>query len=116
MRFREGRALTALNTELNERLQELIKEARKADSEDRQRADLFEAMIRSEHWKVYSSLLASRLQSFSDILLSPAGSVDGAMAQEFVKGAMFGLVLARDLPGTIISTMRAGVPEDEDTV
>ena len=106
--------MTELNTELSERLRDLIKEARKADSEDRQRANLFEAMVKSEHWKVYSALLGSRLQSFSDILLSPAGSVDGAMAQEFIKGAMFGLVLARDLPSTIISTMKAGVPDDED--
>lgn len=102
------------STELRDRLEELVKQARKADSEDRQRADLFEAMVKSEHWKIYSQLLASRLQSLSDILLSPAGSIDGAMAQEYIKGAMFGLVLARDLPSTIISTMKAGVPEDEE--
>lgn len=106
--------MTGPSTDLKERLEELRKEARKADSEDRQRADLFEAMLKSEHWKAYSALLAYRLQAFSDILLTPAGSIDGAMAQEYIKGAMFGLVLARDLPSTIVNTMRAGTSEAEE--
>jgi hypothetical protein len=62
-------------------------------------------MIATEGWRIYVELLELKLQSFSDELLLPAGSVDRMVGLEYVKGAMSGLVIARDLPSVTIAAM-----------
>lgn len=92
---------------IEQTIEELFKAARAADTEDKERAQLFRSMTGSAAWKAYVELLESKLQTFSEALLAPAGSVDGMVALEYVKGAMSGLVLARDLPSVIIAAMDA---------
>lgn len=88
----------------------LVREARKADREDKEMAQLFQLLVAHEGWKRYVALLEKRIQAMGDMVLSPAGSVNGAIALEYVKGAMSGMVMARDLPSVIIAAMKAAGP------
>jgi len=93
----------------------LVKSAREAKKVDREREELFKVLIRHPGWVLYVELLNARKQMFSDQLLAPAGSVDGAVAQEYIKGALFGLVLATDLPQlTVIGMEQAESSGDEE--
>jgi hypothetical protein len=46
-----------------------------------------------------------RLQGMADEILRPSASVDAMIGLEYVKGAMSGLILARDLPSVTIAAM-----------
>ena len=93
------------DSNLDNRVQELLRDARGADKIDRERAEMFIAMLKTPAWQEYVSLLEAALQSKADLILAPGNSVDGLIALEYVKGAMSGLVLARDLPSVTISAM-----------
>jgi len=89
---------------------ELHKLARVADKVDKERAELFRGLMKHPGWATYQELLASRIQVFADAVMAPAGSVDSAVALEWVKGAMSGVILARDLPSVTIAAMETAVP------
>lgn len=87
------------------KIRELLKDARSADRVDRERAELFGAMIRTAAWQEYIAILEAKLQGMADEILRPSQSVDAMVGMEYVKGAMSGLILARDLPSVIIGAM-----------
>lgn len=91
-----------------------LKEAREANRIDRERVELFEVMVKTPGWKAYRELLEKHIESQGSILLNPAGSVDGAILQEYEKGTMRGLILARDLPALTIQRLRS-LTSDPDT-
>jgi len=99
--------------DINATLEDLKKLGKKADKEDRERSELFAVMIKSPAWGAYMELLNVKIQGYGSELLSPAGSVDGAMAQEYIKGAMYGMMMARDLPAGIIQAMKDLGPGEE---
>lgn len=99
-----------MDRQFRDQLTEVIKVARAAQKIDRERAQLFEALVASPAWKSYIELLNSLLQARSDQLMAPAGSIEGAIALEYVKGTMGGLIMARDLPSLIIDSMKPAVP------
>jgi hypothetical protein len=88
-------------------LREIVKEQKAKDKYDRDRVEAFRLLEKQEGWKLYQSLLAYHLQTTSDKLLQPAGGFDGLVSTEYQKGAMYGLILARDL-------VRATVATDEE--
>lgn len=95
----------------------LLREARKAARIDRERIELFEAMVRTPGWLAYVALLEAKIQMLADQVLAPSGSVDGMVGLEFVKGAMSGLIIARDVPSVTIAAkeqLREQPVEDED--
>lgn len=97
-------------------IEELVKQGRAADRVDKERAELMQALVASSGWKVYSELLASRIQVFGDAVLMPATSIDQCIGLEGIKGAMRGLLIARDLPSVIIEAMKELQPKsDEDS-
>lgn len=102
-------------------IEELLKNARAAAKVDRERVELFEKMITTPGWEVYIVLLNAKIQMFADQLMNPCGSVDECVAQEYVKGAMSGLIMARDIPDAIIAakdqlrTISAEEDEDDDS-
>lgn len=96
--------------DINSQIEELQKQGRAADKEDRERAELFAAMLQTPAWKFYVSLLDKRIQAHADVLMGPAVSVDRAIALEYVKGAMSGLVMARDLPSVIVTAIKDSLP------
>jgi hypothetical protein len=100
--------------ELQERISELLRHSREADRIDRDRADEFGRMVRSAAWKLFVELLDLRIQSCADVVTQPSGGVEGAWKLEYIKGAMYGLLLARDLPANIIANMKASLPPEED--
>jgi len=100
-----------LNRELFE---ELLKTSRQADREDRELTEFMQSLVASPAWRAYNGrVLGPRLQSFGEILLQPSGSEDGAWRSEFVKGALYGLCLARDLPSVIIASMKKPTPAED---
>lgn len=90
---------------MDHKVEELLREARQADKADKDLADQLRVMVATEGWRAYMQLLERRLQLLSDQLLSPAESMDRLVGLEYVKGAMSGLVLARDLPSVTIAAM-----------
>jgi hypothetical protein len=108
---------------LDSRIEELLKNARAADRIDREREELFGVLVRSPGWQEYVSLIEAKLQMMADAILAPAESVDSLVALEYVKGAMSGLIIARDLPSVTIAAMEqlrqdriqsSGVEEDDE--
>lgn len=85
---------------------ELTKEMRSANKIDRARASMFESLLKTEAWKEYVELIDALIQNRADQVMMPAGSVDGAIALEHVKGAMSGLIMARDIPSVTIAAMQ----------
>jgi hypothetical protein len=85
------------------RIEELLKEARRASKIDRERIEFFESMIRTPAWLAYMELLEAKIQMLADEILGPARSVDGMVALEYLKGTMSGLVIARDIPSVTIA-------------
>jgi hypothetical protein len=93
-----------------EQAAELMSAGRLADKIDRERVELFQILVNHPAWKVYIELLGTLIQQTADEVIAPAGSIDRAVALEYVKGALSGLIRARDLPSSIIATMKAAVP------
>lgn len=86
---------------------ELLKSSRKATKEDVQLADALEALIKHPSWGPYANqVLGARIQNLGELILQPAGSTSGAWKTEFLKGALYGLCLARDMPSVIVASMR----------
>lgn len=103
-----------MDKELQERMDELIRQAREADREDRKLAEVLSLLVHHSSFSALQSLLNKRLQSLSEEMLAPANSVDRLIAQEYLKGAMFGLILARDLPTIIVDSLATTAKDEND--
>lgn len=95
-------------------MDELLGQGRKADKEDKAMAQAFIGLLRSDGWAFNIQLLNATLQACSDQLLIPSDGIGGVLKSEFIKGAMFGLVLARDRPSAIIDAMKAVSASDQE--
>jgi hypothetical protein len=84
----------------------LRKQSKEANKEDRDRATLFEVLVATPGWKAYVEMLERSMQAEADKILQPAGSVDRMIELEYVKGALSGLVRARDLPSVTIAAAK----------
>lgn len=102
-----------LTGDLRKRHEELLRESRDALFKDRQRKDAFEGLLRHPGWPMFQELLNSMIGIRAEQILGPAGSIEGAISLEFVKGAMNGLILARDLPGLIVDNTPPQKDDDE---
>lgn len=100
----------AVDLNFKSQISDLLKEARAADKIDTERAEKFQGLLAHPGWSIYQDLLNARIQLFADAVMGPAGSVDGAIALEWIKGAMSGVILARDLPSVTIAAMQTAVP------
>lgn len=96
-----------------DQLSELQKTAREADKVDKERLEYFRGLLKHPGWAVYQELLTKRVQLYADAIMAPCGSVDGAIALEWVKGAMSGVLLAQNLPSVTIAAIEASVPATE---
>jgi hypothetical protein len=96
-----------LNQEI---VSELLRDARKANREDQQIVDALQRLLASGEWKLYMDrIVGKRIQSLGELLLEPSGSTDGMVRSEFLKGALYGLCLARDLAGVIVASTRQDI-------
>lgn len=104
-----------MDPQFKAQLEELHKDGRKADKLDKERAEAFAVMVKTKGWALYTELLMNQIQVHGDRLMDPAGTVDGAVFLEYVKGTLRGLIMARDLPAVIIDAMKpAGPATDGD--
>lgn len=92
------------------------KEAAKVTSFDIKRVRAFEAMVATEGWKMYQDLINGNVSERTKDIFSPTPKGEESAA-EHNKGAVFGLLYARDLPSVIIAAMkdqRSSDPASED--
>lgn len=90
--------MEGINGGLNAKLvEELQREGRAANRKDRERAELFEGMLKSPAWLEYVALVDSLLQACADQLVEPASGMDGLVKGEYIKGTMKGLLLAKSI-------------------
>ena len=85
--------------------EQLLRDARRANTIDKERAQALSVLVKSEVWKIYSDLLNAKIAERSATLLEPLkhGERDSS---EHNKGAVYGLIYARDLPHTIVAAMK----------
>lgn len=98
-------------------VEELMRNARAAAKVDRERIELFEKLVTTPAWQAYIELLNAKIQLFADQLMLPGGSIDGCIALEYVKGAMGGLIMARDIPDATIAgkdQLRSMLTEEDE--
>lgn len=98
--------------DLKQRTEELKKEAREALREDKNRAEVFEAFVRSEGWKLYSKLVREKVEALGSELIQPSSGIEGVLKSEFQKGSMCAFLLCLDLPSVIMSAMKPTADEE----
>lgn len=92
--------------ELPNNLEEMLRASREAKREDLQLIESMTRLSNNADFKVYlEKIIGTRIESFAQTLLEPAGGLDGMVRSEYIKGAMFALCLARDLPSIIMASM-----------
>lgn len=96
----------AKEAEVRPDIEELLKLARKSGKADRELIQLFETLPRNAAFQAYLGLLNRMIEMRGGEILAPAGSIDGVLKGEHVKGSMFGLILARDLVPTMLEQMK----------
>jgi hypothetical protein len=98
-----------------QQLQDIDREQRREAARKQELLVKLQWLVKQPAWQDYVELLNKQLELRGMDVLEPAGSVDGVIFAEYKKGAMSGLILARDLPAAIIAEARDMQPdEDED--
>lgn len=96
---------------------ELKKQGKAADREDRERAELLAQLLKHPGWVVYAGLLSARMQSRADLLLQPEQTLNSGPEQtnsEHVKGTMNGLLYALQISSATIDAMKTLQKPDGD--
>jgi hypothetical protein len=83
---------------------------------DTKRVRAFGDLVRLEGWQMYVDLLNTYITEKGSQLMEPLSSDPNAAArQEYVKGAMYGLSLARDVVSITIKTAKEQrAPSEEE--
>jgi hypothetical protein len=100
--------------EVTPTIAELLQSGLKLDREDKARADTFEALVKTEGWQNFIVLLNRLIEDRAQQLLAPIETEVGVYRQEFVKGVMNGLILARDIPSITIAAIGAASSTHEE--
>lgn len=107
-RFAQERTLTS----------EAKKEIQSINRDDVKRAKAFKDMIKTEGWAYYQGLINTFIEQRMNAVLQPT-SDSQQLASEHVKGAVYGLILARDAVQATVDAVQqivdaGGEPEDEE--
>lgn len=104
-----------MDQQFKQKLEELARESRAAEKIDRERAELFAVLVKSKGWELYVELLNGLMQSRADALMLPATSIESILGQEHIKGALSGLLMARDLPSVIMGAIAVPATSEDET-
>ena len=86
--------------------EELMKQQRAADKEDRERGEAFKSLVKHPGWAMFTGLINSRIQASAELLMEPVEKlIPEGTNTEYLKGTMRGLIMARDLPSATIAGM-----------
>lgn len=105
-----------MESKYREDVAEVLRQARKGEKEDRERIELFQTLMRNPAFASFQEVLGHKIEALGMSLLSPSGGLDGMIVSEYQKGAMYGLVLARDLVSVTVAIadeQRKAQPADE---
>lgn len=95
--------------------EETEQEDRERSRRDRERIEAWEGMVKTKGWKLYVELLNIQINDRAGGLLEElGGGIRAVLAQEYQKGAMRGLILARDLVGVTLQNVQKPRLEDDD--
>lgn len=92
--------------------EELARDARKYDLADIKRGRAFAAMMKTEGWGLYLELLNNLIGTRTQNLFEPTPN-GGRDIEQHNKGAVFGLIMARDLPSVTVAAMKEILDKDE---
>jgi hypothetical protein len=87
-----------------------LDQASKNKFADMKRARAFRDMMNTEGWKFYTELLNRHIEVRTQNLFGPTPE-GGRDAEQHNKGAVYALILARDLPSVTVSAMKELVEE-----
>lgn len=94
--------------------EEMRRLGREADRADKKLAEAMQALLKHPAWLAFQALLTRRIEEGGQALLAPVMNVDMTYASEHIKGVMFGLLLARDLPAHILTQMKPATSTEDD--
>lgn len=94
--------------------EQLQKDMRQANKEDRHDAELFEAMVKTEAWKVFLKRASAIQQGYSEELLAPSGGLDGLVKSEYAKGALGGSLRILSVPQRTMESVKQIGPQVND--
>jgi len=86
-------------------------EPTKEQSQDRRIVKDLETLISTKEWKTYEGLLERQLLDRQRELFAPCSGMDAALQLEYKKGAVYGIMLCRDLPSGIIQMAEEQKPK-----
>lgn len=72
---------------------------------DRERADAFAVMMKTQGWQLYCDLLNKHIATRTAKLFEPTPAGE-EYAEQHNKGAVYGLLLARDIPSATVAAMK----------
>lgn len=96
-------------------MEDLLKASKAANQKDEERRDAFRQLVKHPGWTMYVELLNNMIADKGAQLLEPANGVDRAVALEYVKGSMYGLLFAKDLPEVTIAHIDAALGHSGDS-
>lgn len=98
----------AIDLDFQKRIhEELQRSARMADKEDKEFTEQCAVLMKNPAFQSYMALLNRRIETLGLVVLEPANGMDNAVALEYIKGTMRGLIIARDLPAVTMQAMKA---------
>src|SRR5262245_39056673 len=87
---------------------------RKIAAEQRDFVDAMKVLRKNGAFRLYLGALEKMIQARGDVLMVPVAGFDKTLEQEFIKGAMNGLILARDICDVTISAMIDVLDEEDE--
>lgn len=87
---------------------EQLKAAKAAQKKDDELKEACQALRNYEPWKVYRAHLNRIVEQNASNLMQPLQSMDAVLLEQYIKGTMNGLILARDHVDVILSPEREG--------
>lgn len=83
-----------------------VREAQRNKKFEKERAEAFEAMLKTPGWTMYQALLNAHVEQRTKNVFGPTPQGQENIA-EHNKGVVYGLLFARDLPRTTVESTKA---------
>lgn len=91
-----------MEKERKEQIADLLRQSKQTEREDKERAERFSSLLKHPGFIDYIVLLNAKIEELGAALMMPSNGLDGMVTTEYQKGAMFGLILARDVVGVTV--------------
>lgn len=94
---------------------EIEKQAREQTKADLEQFEAFRDMVKTEGWRLFTIWLNMQIESRTQTIFErPQPGLDARRGEDHDKGACYALILARDIPQTIIDAYKASRAQDDE--